>query len=159
MDLKIEPIGLVKTDAVAVPRHWTVSNVEGSLVIDQKYQGGLKDITKGQRIVVIFLFHRSPRFLSKHLRQRPPHRHKTLGVFSTCSPIRPNPIGMSILEVIEVAQHTIRVRGLDMEDGTPVLDIKPHVLDKTNCPSYAKGPPLCQFRKAPGPPDAELGVR
>ncbi|MBW2264747.1 MAG: SAM-dependent methyltransferase, partial [Deltaproteobacteria bacterium] len=57
------------------------------------------------------------------------------GVFSICSPFRPNPIGMSVLKVVEVSGNTIFVRGLDMIDGTPILDIKPHVVDKSTCPS------------------------
>ena len=50
-----------------------------------------------------------------------------MGVFSTCSPIRPNPIGMSVVEVLGIRDAHIDVRRLDMLDGTPILDIKPHV--------------------------------
>lgn len=48
-------------------------------------------------------------------------------MFGTCSPVRPNPIGMSVVEVLGVRGASIDVRGLDMLDGTPILDIKPHV--------------------------------
>jgi tRNA (Thr-GGU) A37 N-methylase len=47
-----------------------------------------------------------------------------MGIFSICSPVRPNPIGMSVLEVLAVEGNTVHVRGLDMRDGTPILDIK-----------------------------------
>jgi tRNA (Thr-GGU) A37 N-methylase len=50
-----------------------------------------------------------------------------MGVFSTCSPIRPNPVGFSIVSVIGVKSNVISVKGIDMIDGTPVLDIKPVV--------------------------------
>jgi tRNA (Thr-GGU) A37 N-methylase len=50
-----------------------------------------------------------------------------MGVFSTCSPLRPNPVGMSVLEVLGIRDANIDVRRLDMMDGTPILDIKPHV--------------------------------
>ncbi len=96
-------------------------------VIDEQYLDGLKDIEPGQRIVVIFNFHRSPEFSARFLRQTPPHRGKEMGVFSTCSPVRPNPIGMSILEVLGVEDATIHVKRLDMLEGTPILDIKPSI--------------------------------
>jgi len=125
--IELDPIGFLHTDAKEIPRHWSVSDVEGALDIDEKYLEGLKDIEPGQRIVVIFNFHRSPEFSLRFLRQTPPHSEKEMGVFSICSPIRPNPIGMSILEVFEVEGVTIRVRGLDMLEGTPILDIKPYI--------------------------------
>ena len=131
----MEPIGFVHTDAKRIPRHWTVSDVEGTLVIDGRFLEGLKDIRPRQRIVVIFHFHQSPDFEASHLIQTPPHRQKPLGVFSICSPVRPNPIGMSVLEVVEIKSNIIRVKGLDMLDGTPILDIKPCIVDKDGCPS------------------------
>ena len=134
--IPVRPIGYVRTDVDNVPRHWTLSDVEGTLTIDEQYLEGLKDIGPAQRIVVIFHFHKSPEFTSQFLSQKPPHRKKPLGVFSICSPIRPNPIGMSVVEVLEVRRNVIHVRGLDMLDGTPILDIKPLVDEKESCPSY-----------------------
>lgn len=136
MIVQMQPIGFVRTDATTIPRHWSISDVEGSLVIDKRYVEGLGDIHKGQRIVVLFCFHKSPAFTPEHLRQRPPHRKKKLGVFSICSPIRPNPLGLSVLHVVHVSGNVISVKGLDMVDGTPILDIKPYVVDKHSCPSY-----------------------
>ena len=129
MVIEVKPIGFVRTDNRELPRHWSVSDVEGTLVIDEEYLEGLEDIESGQRIVVIFNFHRSPEFSSRFLRQTPPHRGREMGIFSICSPIRPNPIGMSILEVLGVEGTTIRVRRLDMLNGTPILDIKPYIED------------------------------
>ena len=136
MAITMEPIGVVHTDADKVPRHWTVSDVKGTLVIDEKYQKGLKDIQPGQQIVVIFHFHKSPKFTSGLLVQKPPHRNEKLGVFSICSPNRPNPVGMSVLDVLQVEDNIIYVQGLDIIDGTPILDLKPFVKDKHSCPSY-----------------------
>jgi tRNA-Thr(GGU) m(6)t(6)A37 methyltransferase TsaA len=132
----MKPIGVVHTDAGDVPRHWIFSEKEGTLNIDEKYLHGLKDIEAGQRIVVIFHFHKSPSFTAQSLRQKPPHRKASLGVFSICSPIRPNPIGMSVLEVLEVRGNIIHVKAVDMLDGTPILDIKPLVEDEQGCPSH-----------------------
>ena len=139
LSVNMEPIGLVHTDAKKIPRHWTVSDVEGTLVIDGRYLEGLKDIKPRQRIVVIFHFHQSPDFDASYLIQTPPHRKKPLGVFSICSPVRPNPIGMSVLEVLGIRKNIIRVKGLDMLDGTPILDIKPCIVDKDDCPSFDGG--------------------
>jgi tRNA-Thr(GGU) m(6)t(6)A37 methyltransferase TsaA len=138
MSIELKPIGFVRTNAREIPRHWSVSDVEGTLIIDEEYLEGLKDIEPGQRIVVIFNFHRSPKFTPRFLRQTPPHRGKEMGVFSICSPIRPNPIGMSILEVLEVKGTTIRVKRLDMLKGTPILDIKPYIEDEHNCPGCSQ---------------------
>jgi tRNA-Thr(GGU) m(6)t(6)A37 methyltransferase TsaA len=128
--LELTPIGLVRVEAEEVPRNWRRSELEGMLVIDDEYSEGLADIEPGQRIVVIFNFHRSPEFSAELLRQTPPHTGKQTGIFSICSPVRPNPVGMSVLEVLEVEGGTVRVRGLDMLDGTPILDIKPHIEDR-----------------------------
>jgi tRNA-Thr(GGU) m(6)t(6)A37 methyltransferase TsaA len=127
MKIECEPIGFVRTAVEKVPRHWTVSEAEGAIVVNEAYREGLKDIKAGQRIVVLFYFHESPRFTSEFLVQKPPHHNERLGVFSICSPIRPNPIGMSVVEVLSVEGFVIRIKGLDMRDGTPVLDIKPAV--------------------------------
>ena len=121
------PIGTVHTKALKVPHSWTVSDVQGELVIDKAYVRGIRDIQPGEKIVVIFAFHRSPPFtpgdLTQHPRGEPARPEK--GVFSICSPIRPNPIGMSVLIVTAVKDNIINVKGLDMIDGTPILDIKP----------------------------------
>ncbi|MDD3579621.1 MAG: tRNA (N6-threonylcarbamoyladenosine(37)-N6)-methyltransferase TrmO [Desulfobacca sp.] len=136
MEIILKPIGFVRHDSPTVPRHWTVSEVHGTLEIDPQYLEGLKDIRVGQRILVIFHFHQSPEFSPPSLTQCPPHRRERLGVFSICSPIRPNPIGLSRLEVLAIEGPILRVKGLDMLDGTPILDIKPHIEDKHSLPSF-----------------------
>ena len=120
MGIELRAIGFVRTDTEELPRHWSVSDVE-------EYSEGLRDIEGGQRIVVIFHFHRSPGFSPELLRQTSGHTGREMGVFSTCSPIRPNPIGMSVVEVLGIRGANIDVRRLDMLDGTPILDIKPYV--------------------------------
>ncbi len=123
--IAMHPIGVVRASADPPARHHSVSSREGTLVIDEAYREGLEGLRRGQRIVVIFHFHRSPPFESGLLRQKPAHRQAPTGVFNLCSPVRPNPIGLSILEVLLVEGNRIHVRGIDMLDGTPILDIKP----------------------------------
>ncbi len=136
MTIELEPIGTFHTESKNIPRHWSVSDAAGWIEIDQIYAGGLKDIKPGQKIAVIFHFHKSSRFDPQRLVQTPPHRGRSMGVFSICSPYRPNPIGLSVLEVLGVDGNIVRVKNADMIDGTPVLDIKPHIEDKHSCPSY-----------------------
>ena len=122
----MRPIGFVRTDAQEFPRHWSVSDVEGTLVIDVAYSEGLRDIRAGQRMVVIFHFHRSPEFSAELNRQTSGQHGRETGVFSICSPVRPNPIGMSVVEVLGTKGASIDVRGLEMLTETPILNIKPH---------------------------------
>jgi len=137
MPIEFEPIGTFHTEATNIPRHWSVSDVTGRIVIDDDYAKGLKDIRPGQKIIVLFHFHKSAKFDPQKLVQTPPHRQQAMGVFSICSPFRPNPIGLSVLEVLNIDNNVISVRRADMVDGTPILDIKPHIEDKHDCPSYA----------------------
>ncbi|BBO85679.1 tRNA (N6-threonylcarbamoyladenosine(37)-N6)-methyltransferase TrmO [Desulfosarcina ovata subsp. sediminis] len=135
MEIRLQSIGTAHTDTRSVPRHWTVSDVEGTLVIDPQYTDGLADISAGQRIIVLFHFHKSAPFTPQWLKQTPPHRNQTSGVFSICSPRRPNPIGLSVVTVSAREENVLHVKGMDMIDGTPILDIKPFIVDESNLPS------------------------
>lgn len=130
MTIIFKPIGYVQNPHSEVPRHWSVSDLEGNLNILPDYEEGLADIAVGQQIVVLFHFDRSEPFEAEYLKQKKRHKNEIKGVFSICSPIRPNPIGFSVVTVLAVDGGHIRVRGLDMFDGTPILDIKPHTEDK-----------------------------
>jgi tRNA-Thr(GGU) m(6)t(6)A37 methyltransferase TsaA len=136
MQLIMSPIGVVRTDAKEIPKHWSYSNTEGTLIIDEGYREGLFGITRGDHIIVIFCFHKSREFTAHDLTQHPrgDKTREKLGVFDICSPIRPNPIGMSIVEVTDIHGSVISIKGLDMIDGTPVLDIKPsrHLMRQEN---------------------------
>jgi len=135
MQITFNSIGKAHTNSKTRPRHWTVSDVEGTLVIDHAYLEGLADIAAGQRIIVLFHFHKSDPFSPDLLRQTPPTRQKPMGIFSICSPRRPNAIGLSVLDVVEREENVIRVRGMDMLDGTPIIDIKPWVDGPESLPS------------------------
>lgn len=135
MKIEIQPIGTAHTKAASLPRHWTLSDVEGTLVIDPEYTEALADINAGQQIVVLFHFHKSPPFSHELLKQTPPGRNRPFGVFSICSPRRPTPIGLSVLEVLDRNDNVLQVRCMDMIDGTPILDIKPFIVKKEKLPS------------------------
>ena len=139
MNVTMTPIGVVQTDAVDLPRHWSLSNVDGTLEIYPEFAPGLRDIEAGQKIVVLFHFHKSPPFSEDLLFQTPPHKTEAKGVFSICSPSRPTPIGLSVVEVTAIRGNRIDVCGIDMFDGTPILDIKPHITGTDEGPGSHDG--------------------
>jgi len=108
--------------------HTTVegfNSIEGELEIDEEFVGGLTDIEDFSHIIVLFGFHKSEGF---NLLPTPPHDNTPRGVFATRSPRRPNPVGMTVLKLLERKHNILRVSGMDMIEGTPILDIKPYTL-------------------------------
>jgi tRNA-Thr(GGU) m(6)t(6)A37 methyltransferase TsaA len=100
-----------------------ISATESRIVLDPGLTAGLEGLEAGQSLLVVFHFHRSRGY---ELRQHPRgDRTRPLrGVFALRSPCRPNPIGVTVVELLAVEGHVLRVRGLDALDGTPVLDLK-----------------------------------
>lgn len=97
----------------------TISEIE----VFRKYQKGLKDIEGFSHLIILYLFHKSKKY-SLHVR---PRLDTTLrGVFGTRSSNRPNRIGLSVVEFLERNDNKLKVKGLDAEDNTPLLDIKPY---------------------------------
>ena len=84
----------------------------------------LQDLAGFDRLWLIFAFHRSEGWKSL---VKPPRGGPKRGVLATRSPHRPNPIGLSAVELIKIEGRTLHLRGVDLLDGTPVLDIKPYV--------------------------------
>lgn len=99
------------------------SDIRGGLEIDPAYAAGLKDIDGFSHLIVIFVFHKSE---PGHLLVKPPFENRRRGVFSTRSPHRPNPVGMTVVRLLGRRGNILRVSGIDMLEGTPVLDIKPY---------------------------------
>jgi tRNA-Thr(GGU) m(6)t(6)A37 methyltransferase TsaA len=101
-----------------------IRSAESRIVLNTDLVEGLLGLELGQQIMVIFYFHRSDGFdLLQHPQgdQSRPRR----GVFTLRSPNRPNPIGMTVVELVGIENNVLRVRGLDAINGTPVLDLKP----------------------------------
>jgi tRNA (adenine37-N6)-methyltransferase len=97
---------------------------EGVLEILPEFADGLADIEGFSHLYVIWLFDRSEGYT---LSFTPPTDDRPHGVFATRSPRRPNPIGLTVVELLGRDGPALRVRGLDMLDGTPILDIKPYL--------------------------------
>lgn len=121
-------IGRVKssyTDTKQIPKGVGVKHeAEGILEIFPEFDLGLTDIEGFSHIFVLWMFHQSEGF---ELLGTPPIDNKPHGVFATRSPRRPNPIGLTVVELLGRDGHNLRVRGVDMLDGTPILDIKPYL--------------------------------
>ncbi len=121
------PIGHARTpfaDVSEIPKGAGAEHhAEGILELRPDLAQGLQDIEGFSHLFVIWVFHRSS---GHELLARPPldeeHPH---GVFATRSPYRPNPIGLSVVELLRRDGARLEVRGVDMLDGTPILDIKP----------------------------------
>ena len=92
------------------------------LDIDARWRAGLRDIGRHTHLLVLTFLDRSRRDL---VEQSPRSDGATTGTFSLRSPIRPNPIGASLVELVETHADHLIVRGLDCLDGTPLLDVKP----------------------------------
>ncbi len=97
---------------------------EGILEILPEFEAGLVDIEGFSHLFVIWVFDRVQGY---DLTATPPTDHRPHGVFATRSPKRPNPIGLTVVELLERRGAQLRVRGVDMLDGTPILDIKPYL--------------------------------
>ncbi|HEY1264085.1 MAG TPA: tRNA (N6-threonylcarbamoyladenosine(37)-N6)-methyltransferase TrmO [Terriglobales bacterium] len=99
-------------------------DAEGTLDILPEFAAGLTDIEGFSHLMVLWMFHRSEGY---ELLGTPPVDNRPHGVFATRSPRRPNPIGLTTLELLGRDGPRLHVRGVDMLDGTPILDIKPYL--------------------------------
>jgi tRNA-Thr(GGU) m(6)t(6)A37 methyltransferase TsaA len=97
---------------------------EGVLEILPEFGPGLTDIEGFSHLFVLWAFDRSQGFA---LLGTPPSDSRPHGVFATRSPRRPNPIGLTVVELLGRDHLSLRVRGVDMLDGTPIFDIKPYL--------------------------------
>jgi tRNA-Thr(GGU) m(6)t(6)A37 methyltransferase TsaA len=125
---KMRPIGYIRSsysDTDQVPKGLgTKHTKEGTLEILPEFELGLQDIEGYSHLFIIWVFHKTQGY---HLIGKPPTDDRPHGVFSTRSPRRPNAIGLTVAELLKREGCTLYLRGIDMLDGTPVLDIKPYM--------------------------------
>ena len=122
------PIGFVRSphkDTADVPKGLGAKHeAEGTLDILPEFEPGLKDIEGFSHLLVLWEFDRVQGF---ELLGTPPCDDRSHGVFATRSPYRPNPIGLTVVELLRREGPQLHVRGVDMLDGTPILDVKPYL--------------------------------
>jgi tRNA (adenine37-N6)-methyltransferase len=124
----MKPIGVVRTphtDTSQIPKGKGAKHeAEGLLEVFPEFAEGLTDIEGFSHLFVLWVFDRAEGF---DLMAKPPTADRLHGVFSTRSPRRPNPIGLTVVRVLGREGARVRVRGVDMLDGTPILDLKPYL--------------------------------
>jgi tRNA-Thr(GGU) m(6)t(6)A37 methyltransferase TsaA len=122
------PIGFVSSPYKAtaeIPKGlYAKHEAEGVLKLLPQFELGLTDIEGFSHLFVIWEFDRSQNF---DLIGTPPLDDRPHGVFATRSPRRPNPIGLTVVQLLRRENGLLHVRGVDMLDGTPILDIKPYL--------------------------------
>jgi tRNA-Thr(GGU) m(6)t(6)A37 methyltransferase TsaA len=150
---EFQPIGFFKSNSINnydLPRQPLDQNVEMEatneidkttsfieLIKNHQFEQALENLHGFSRIWVLFHFHKNQTWLPKTL---PPRGSDTkLGVFSTRSPYRPNPIGLSCLKLIKIENLKLYVTSSDILDETPILDIKPYIPEHDSFPSSRVG--------------------
>jgi tRNA (adenine37-N6)-methyltransferase len=125
---EMRPIGFIRsqyTDTSQVPKGCGARHeAEGFIEILEEFEEGLLDIEGFSHLFVVWVFDRAEGF---ELAGVPPTDTRPHGVFATRSPYRPNPLALTVVRLLGREGLRLRVRGLDMLDGTPVLDIKPYL--------------------------------
>lgn len=125
----VEPIGIIRSPLHTLeeaPPLGSEAGVEGELVVDPKYLDAMLGLEVGRKVLILYWLHLGDR---KRLQVHPRGdlSRPLRGVFATRSPHRPNPIGADLVEILEIRENVIRVKGLDALDGTRLLDIKKDV--------------------------------
>ena len=126
--ITLRPIGTVRspyTDSAQIPKGPGAQHeAEGVLALLPEFEPGLMDIEGFSHLYVIWVFDRS---VDYDLLARPPIDDRPHGVFATRSPRRPNPIGLTVVRLLRREGAQLFVLGLDMLDGTPIVDLKPYL--------------------------------
>lgn len=104
------------------PKRGSADGPVCSIEVDPRWQAALTGLAKHARLQVLYWMHQARRDL---VLQHPHRAGQVLGTFAVRSPVRPNPIASSVVELVGVEGTTVRVRGLDCLDGTPLIDLKP----------------------------------
>lgn len=122
----MRPVGFVRspfTETSQIPKGPGAQHeAEGVLEFLPELEAGLTDVEGFSHLFVVWVFDRAHGY---QLMATPPSDDRAHGVFATRSPRRPNPIGLTVVELLGREGPRLRVRGLDMLDGTPILDLKP----------------------------------
>jgi tRNA (adenine37-N6)-methyltransferase len=127
MEFTIKPIGVIHTpfiDKTQTPIQPTRSRELGQVEVYPEYAEGLRDLECFSHIFLLYVFHCSKGY---SLRVQPFLDDQLHGLFATRYPYRPNPIGLSVVRLLAQHENILDIEGVDMLEGTPLLDIKPYV--------------------------------
>jgi len=128
MKIEFQAIGVIHTPFVNLEgmpiQPPGASGVKGTVEVFAEYHDGLKDLEGFSHIILLYQFHCSRGF---NLQVVPFMDKEKRGVFATRAPKRPNPIGLSIVQLDKVEEGVLHIRNVDILDGTPLIDVKPYV--------------------------------
>ena len=127
MKIELKPIGIIHSPYKTkeeIPIQAYLSDEVGEVEVFSEYEDGLKDVEGFSHIMIVYIFHKSKGY-SLHV--KPFLDHVSRGLFATRHPNRPNPIGISTVRVLERKGNILKIKGMDVIDGTPLVDIKPYV--------------------------------
>lgn len=128
MAISFTPIGIIHTPFTTLDgmpiQPPGAGDVKGEIILEPQYKEGLRDLDGFSHIFLLYHFHLSKGY---RLRVTPFLDTVARGLFSTRAPRRPNPIGLSIVRLVRIDGLTLHIQGVDVLDGTPLLDIKPWV--------------------------------
>lgn len=122
------PIGIAHTQfktLKGIPIQSSMSNTKGIIEIFPQYQAGLKDLSDFSNIYCLYYFDMVR--LPVPLQSKPFLDTESRGVFAIRTPFRPNPIGLSVLEILKIEENMIHIKNVDILDKTPILDLKPYI--------------------------------
>ena len=134
MEIKLKPVGIIETPYLDYAPYQPVAEDEGEfkLVLNPGFEEGLRTLERFKYIYVLYFIDRLSRDVEMNVK---PSWLGTLspkegiGLFASRSPLRPNPIGLSVVEIKKIEENIVYTSGLDVFDGTPLLDIKPYIKD------------------------------
>jgi tRNA (adenine37-N6)-methyltransferase len=122
--ITIKPIGFVK-NRVKKPRFGKFANEISEVIIDKKFTGALDGIEGYSHIIIVYWMDKVKDYVIRHQPQGNPNV-PVVGIFACRCPRRPNPIGITTVKLISRQKNKIKVKGLDVLDKTPIIDIKPY---------------------------------
>jgi tRNA-Thr(GGU) m(6)t(6)A37 methyltransferase TsaA len=125
-EIILKPIGTVRNGIKDRERR-DVKEVVSEIVLDPALAAALDDLEDFSHITVIYFMHRSRKPFPVKVHPRYSTLTRPVGVFASRSPDRPNPLGKTIVRLLERRANVLKVKGLDAMDGTPVIDIKPYI--------------------------------
>ena len=133
-DAGIHFIGRIRTPFQTrqdCPKNTAQSTATGRVEIDPRYAAGLKDLQLYSHVILLYWTDQARRDL---IQQVPTHLGEPRGTFALRSPVRPNPIALAVVELVQIEGHTLTVRHVDCVDGTPLVDIKPYFSSTDSVP-------------------------
>lgn len=126
--IAVRPIGFVRTRASEEEFRTNRKNVVSEVVLDERLTPALDGIDAYSHIIVLFWMHLVTERMRATMKTHPKHKRDLprVGIFAVRGRSKPNPIGLTVVELVERRKNVLKVRGLDALDGTPVLDVKPY---------------------------------